>query len=227
MKRIAVLFLAPARMWCGTGCLIRDPMSASIGCGHELHRLKYLDHNVSVQMKLFRRTAIAMLCCLPMMAQAHGPTRQKVTLTAEVAAPPAEVWAAIGDFQDMSWHPVVHSNTGYGGNEIDATRKLVLGGEGGPTIDEILYKFSNEKMSYSYRITEVAVEVLPVTNYSAHLTVKPGEGGGSLVEWRGAFYRGFPNNDPPPELSDEAAIAAVTGVYQSGLDALVARFASN
>jgi hypothetical protein len=161
---------------------------------------------------------------IPSLALAHGPTRQKVTVTTEVAADPAEVWAAIGNFQDMSWHPAVHSSTGEGGNDIDATRRLVLGAEGGPTIDEVLYKYSAEKMSYSYRITEVKVEVLPVTNYSSHLTVKPRDGGGALVEWRGAFYRGYPNNDPPEELNDAAAIAAVTGVYQAGLDALVERF---
>ena len=79
-------------------------------------------------------------------------------------------------------------------------------------------------MSYSYRITEVDVEVLPVTNYSSHLTVKPQDGGGALVEWRGAFYRGYPNNDPPEHLNDAASIAAVSGVYQAGLDALVERF---
>ncbi|MGR3269536.1 SRPBCC family protein [Thalassococcus profundi] len=163
---------------------------------------------------------------VPAMAMAHGPTRQKVTLTTEVAAEPAEVWAAIGDFQDLTWHPAVVSQTGEGGNEIDATRQLYLSDQGadGPTIDEVLYKYDAEKMTYSYRITEVAVEVLPVTNYSSHLTVKPLDGGGSLVEWRGAFYRGYPNNDPPPELNDEAAISAVTGVYQAGLDALVDRF---
>ena len=148
----------------------------------------------------------------------------EIPLTTEVAADPAEVWAAIGDFQDMSWHPVVHSSTGENGNAIDATRVLTLEAEGGPTISEVLYKFSDEKMSYSYRITEVLVEVLPVTNYSSHLTVKPRDGGGSLIEWRGAFYRGYPNNDPPPELNDEAAIAAVSGVYQAGLDALVEKF---
>ncbi|WP_417211244.1 SRPBCC family protein [Antarctobacter sp.] len=167
-------------------------------------------------------TAVAL--ALPSLALAHGPTRQKVTLTAEVAADPAEVWAAIGNFQDMSWHPAVFETAGAGGNAIDATRVLTLGQAGGPTISEILYKHSDEKMSYSYRITEVAVEVLPVTNYSSHVTVKPRAGGGSLVEWRGAFYRGYPNNDPPPELSDEAAIAAVSAVYQAGLDALVERF---
>lgn len=177
-------------------------------------------------MNLLRRSLVAALVLLPVAAAAHGPTRQKTTITAEVAAAPAEVWAVVGNFQDMSWHPAVHSSTGEGGNEIDATRVLTLGEEGGPTISEILYKFSDEKMSYSYRITDVKVEVLPVTNYSSHLTVKPGKDGGSLVEWRGAFYRGYPNNDPPPELNDEAAIAAVNAVYQAGLDALVERFAA-
>lgn len=173
-----------------------------------------------------RRTVLAATAAVlvPGVVWAHGPTRQKVTLTAEVAASPAEVWAAIGKFDDMSWHPAVHSTEGNGGNAIDATRVLTLGQEGGPTIDEVLYKFSDEKMSYSYRITDVAVEVLPVTNYSSHLTVKPRDGGGSIIEWRGAFYRGYPNNDPPPELNDDAAIAAVTAVYQAGLDALVERF---
>ncbi|MEO3415140.1 SRPBCC family protein [Roseovarius sp. CAU 1744] len=164
---------------------------------------------------------------LPALALAHGPTRQKVTLTTEVAAPPADVWAVIGNFQDMSWHPAVFATAGEGGNEIDATRVLTVGAEGGPTISEILYKYSDEKMSYSYRITDVLVEVLPVTNYSSHLTVKPLDSGGSLIEWRGAFYRGYPNNDPPPELNDEAAIAAVTGIYQAGLEALTERFGAS
>ncbi|WP_353476470.1 SRPBCC family protein (plasmid) [Salipiger sp. H15] len=176
-----------------------------------------------------RRNLLALgaaLALMPAVAMAHGPTRQKVTLSVDVAAEPAEVWAVIGDFQDMSWHPAVVSQTGSGGNDIDATRELYLSDQGasGPKIAEVLYKYDATKMSYSYRITDVAVEVLPVTNYSSHLTVTPRDGGGSTVEWRGAFYRGYPNNDPPPELNDEAAVAAVTGVYKAGLDALVERF---
>ena len=169
---------------------------------------------------------LALAVTLPGLALAHGPTRQKVTVTTEVAAEPAEVWEAIGDFQDLTWHPAVVSQTGEGGNEIDAIRVLHLSDQGadGPTISEILYKYDAGKMTYSYRITDVAVEVLPVTNYSSHLTVKPLDGGGSLVEWRGAFYRGYPNNDPPEELNDEAAIAAVTAVYEAGMTALVERF---
>lgn len=165
-----------------------------------------------------------LVALIPVIALAHGPTRQKISLTADVAAPPDEVWAAIGDFQDMGWHPAVATTEGTGGNAIDATRVLHLDSPDGPTISEVLYKYDAGKMSYSYRITDVKVEVLPVTNYSSHLTVTPLDGGGSEVEWRGAFYRGYPNNDPPPELNDEAAIAAVSAVYRAGLDALVERF---
>ena len=111
-------------------------------------------------MRLFSMIAALCAIMLALPADAHGPTRQKVVVKTAVAAPPAEVWAAIGNFQDMSWHPVVHATAGENGNAIDATRVLTLGEEGGPTIAEILYKFSDEKMSYSYRITAVEVEVL-------------------------------------------------------------------
>lgn len=173
----------------------------------------------------FLKYLIAALCLIPLAALAHGPSRQKVTVEQVVNASPEEVWALIGNFGDMSWHPAVFATKAEGGNEPDvATRVLTLGEEGGPTISEVLYKYKPEKMSYSYRITDVDVEVLPVTNYSSHLTVKPTDDGKALVEWRGAFYRGYPNNDPPEHLNDDAAITAVTGVYKAGLDALAARF---
>ncbi|MFG1299429.1 SRPBCC family protein [Xanthobacter sp. V3C-3] len=165
--------------------------------------------------------AAVTLALAPLAADAHGPTRKKITEAVEINAPADKVWAAMGDFQDMGWHPAVASTTGQGGNAIDATRKLTL--KGGGTIDEVLYKFEPEQKSYSYRITEVDVKVLPVTNYSSTLIVIPVDDTHTRVEWRGAFYRGYPNNDPPPELNDDAAIAAVTGVYRAGLDGLKAR----
>lgn len=150
-------------------------------------------------------------------AGAHGPTRQKVTETIEINAAPDKVWAAIGNFQDMKWHPAVTSTEGKGGNEKDALRMLMLGP--GARIHEKLTKYDAAGKTYSYEITAVDVKVLPVTNYSSTLSVKDA-GGKSTVEWKGAFYRGYVNNDPPPELNDEAAIKAVTGVYKAGLEAL-------
>ena len=61
------------------------------------------------------------------------------------------------------------------GNEIEATRRLTLAD--GATVDEELYKYDAEKMTYSYRITAVDVKVLPVTNYSSTLTVTPSADG--------------------------------------------------
>jgi hypothetical protein len=166
-------------------------------------------------------TAVA---ALPSLAPAGDPAKLNVTLATTLAADPHEVWSAIGDFQDMSWHPAVHATTGSGGNAANATRRLVLGGADGPTIDEALDSHSDDAMTYAYRITEVAPEVLPVTDYASQLAVTPRDGGGALVEWRGAFLRGHPDTEPPDALDDDAAIAAVTGVYQAGLDALEARF---
>ena len=50
---------------------------------------------------------LAALALFPTLASAHGPTRQKATETVEISAPADKVWAIIGNFQDMSWHPAV------------------------------------------------------------------------------------------------------------------------
>ena len=59
-------------------------------------------------------------------AFAHGPTRQKVTETVTINAPADKVWAVMGNFQDMSWHPAIASTKGEGGNDKDAKRTLTL-----------------------------------------------------------------------------------------------------
>lgn len=180
-----------------------------------------------MRVTIGRRTAVAAVLTVAGAAAltaafapagAHGPTRQKVRESIEINAPPARVWAAMGNFQDMGWLPPVTKTEGEKGNEIGATRRLTL--TGGATVDEELYKYEPDMLSYSYRITKVDVKVLPVTNYSSTLTVSPAPDGKAKLEWAGAFYRGFPNNDPPPELNDEAAKAAVSGLYKAGLESL-------
>lgn len=162
-------------------------------------------------------SVVALVAMLPLAANAHGPTRQRVVETVEIAAPADKVWAVVGNFQDMGWHPAFKKTEGEGGNAVGAKRILTV--EGGGQIFEQLTKYDDAGKTLSYEITEVDVKVVPVTNYSASFTVTP-DGDKSKVEWKGAFYRGYVNNDPPPELSDEAAVNAVTGVYKSGLEAL-------
>lgn len=162
-------------------------------------------------------SALALVAVLPLAAEAHGPTRQRVVEKIEINAPVDKVWEVIGNFQDMSWHPAVAKTEGEGGNAVDATRVLTL--EKGGEVKEKITKFDEAGKVYNYVITEVDVKVLPVENYSSRFTVT-GDGEKSEVEWWGAFYRGFLNNDPPPELSDEAAVAAITELYTTGLAAL-------
>jgi hypothetical protein len=150
-------------------------------------------------------------------ALAHGPSRQKVVEKIEINAPADKVWAIVGNFQDLNWHPAVAKTEGTGGNEKGAKRKLTL--KNGATIEESVEAYDAAGKSIKYRIDNVDVKVLPVNNYSSTITVKD-VGGKSEVEWKGAFYRGFMNNDPPPELSDEAGVKAVTDIYKSGLTAL-------
>ncbi|HPG89709.1 MAG TPA: SRPBCC family protein [Hyphomicrobium sp.] len=168
---------------------------------------------------MFKRLAlaIALLAVAPAVASAHGPSRQKVVQTIEINAPVEKVWEVIGNFQDMGWHPAFKKTEGTGGNDVGATRKLTL--DGGATIDEKLIKYNADGKSLSYEITAVDVKVVPISNYSSTISVT-GDASKSTVEWKGAFYRGYVNNDPPPELNDEAAVKAVTGVYESGLAAL-------
>ncbi|MGH8549916.1 MAG: SRPBCC family protein [Methylococcales bacterium] len=109
-----------------------------------------------------------------------------------------------------------------------ATRTLTL--DGGGTIEEVIKDYSNKKMEYAYKISkmstvktiqysgeEVVITALPVSNYSATIQVKEGKQGGCEVIWKAAFYRGYMNNNPPPELTEEVAVNAVTGVFQKGL----------
>lgn len=163
---------------------------------------------------LSRRLALAALTLIaPGLALAHGPTRQKASEKITIDAPADAVWAAIKDFDALAkWHPAVEASPADKGNEVGSVRQIKL--KGGGALTESLERYNAEGRSYSYRAKDGGA--LPVTNYTSTITVT-GEGNHSIVEWRGAFYRGHPNNDPPPDQNDEAAVAAITGVYQAGL----------
>lgn len=173
-----------------------------------------------MKLQFLAATAAVAVIALAGAAHAHGPTRQKTTQTIDINAPADKVWAVVGNFQDASWIPVVEKTEGTGGNDKGATRKLTL--KGGGTVEEELDTLDAAGMQLHYRITNVDVKVLPVNNYSSKITVK-GDGAKTTVSWMGAFYRGYPNNDPPPELSDEAAIKAVNELYKASLDNLKAK----
>jgi len=146
-------------------------------------------------------------------AAAHGPTRQKATETVAIEAPAEKVWALVHNFDALKdWHPAVEASPADKGNSEGSVRQVKL--KGGGALTETLESHDEAKMRYTYRAKDGGA--LPVTNYTSTISVKA-DGGKAVVEWRGAFYRGYPNNNPPPDQNDEAAVAAVAAVYKSGL----------
>ncbi len=157
--------------------------------------------------------AVMLTVGLAAPALAHGPTRQKVIEKITIDAPAGDVWSRIKNFDALKdWHPAVAASPADKGNEVGSVREISL--KGGGALTESLEGYSDEQMKYNYRAKDGGA--LPVTNYTSTIQVTA-DGNKAVVEWRGAFYRAFPNNNPPPDQNDEAAVAAITGVYQSGL----------
>jgi len=207
-----------------------------------------------------KKLSVSVICCFLVgwvsLATAHGPVRQKVVEKIDIDATPAEVWAKLKNFGDMSWLPPVKSVAvenlpdsdgkceensknewvwvakGQHYDDLNlpqcASRKLTL--EGGGTIDERIKRYSDTKRIYSYKIVDmstvgtikysgenVEIKIIPVNDYSATILVKDNKKGGSEVTWKSGFYRGYMNNNPPPELTEEVAVKAVTSLFKSGL----------
>lgn len=149
-------------------------------------------------------------------AFAHGPTPMTHTETVEIAAPAANVWAMVKDFNGLQrWHPAVVSCEGPG-NAAGAERQVFF--KGGSLTDS-LDEYNDAGMNYTYRLAKENPEVLPVSFYSATLTVKP-SATGATVEWLGRFYRADTGNYPPDNLNDEAAMNAIKTFFRMGLDGL-------
>lgn len=162
------------------------------------------------------------LLLIPAVATAHGPSRLKLVKNIEIDAPPEKVWAVISEFCSIEeWHPAVEACESDGSHEKGTSRVLTLGN--GESFTEELLKYEEEEMLYAYRITEPNHDAVPVGTYGSTIDVDAGENGGSVLSWKGFFYRAYANNNPPPELSDEAAMEAVTNIYESGMASIKER----
>ncbi len=149
-------------------------------------------------------------------AQAAG--REKVTELVKVDAPPAKVWARIGHFNDLSWHPAVKSTQASDGDKLDSQRRLDLGG---PVLWEALMSHSDTARHYQYRILDNGEnqKVVPVSHYVSTLSVKA-DGQGSEVTWTSEFA-------PANGTTAEAARKAIAGIYRGGLDNIGKALAQN
>ncbi|BBL74122.1 SRPBCC family protein [Methylomagnum ishizawai] len=151
------------------------------------------------------------------LAEAHGPTRQKMVETIEINAAPEAVWALVGDYaHPEKWMPPVESTTTTSGNEKGSVRELHI--KSGGTLKEELKDIDAAKMSLKYKaIDPTDPKVLPVNNYASEISVEANGAGGSKVEWKGAYYRWFLNNNPPEGENEEAANSVVGKIYKDSL----------
>jgi uncharacterized protein YndB with AHSA1/START domain len=155
------------------------------------------------------------LLLAPPALLAHGPSRQMVVREIQISAPAAKVWNLVADFCAIAaWNPETPLCEAEPGNKPDTIRTVTL--SGGERIREKLVKHQPENRMMQYMLVEPNEKALPVNTLGSTLTVREADGGNAVVEWKAAFYRSFPGPTPPPELSDEAATAAVTKIVDAG-----------
>ena len=141
-----------------------------------------------------------------------------VTKTVTVNAPAAQVWAKVKDFNGLNnWHPAVAKDDVVEGenNKVGAVRLLTL--KDGGTIKEKLLAFNANRHSFKYAIME---GVLPVSDYTSTVTVKPAGKDKSTVTWSGRFKRKNTGAKPGDNENDKTALDTMSAVYQAGLDNL-------
>jgi len=182
---------------------------------------------VAVKISAQRRARRAFLCAAisliiaPALA-AHSASPLKTAQEIVVAAPPEKVWALVADFQHWDWLPDVATIEGSGGATPDKDwRRLTL--VNGLVVEQSLIRLDPDRKMIGWHIDQADVSWLPAVNYTGFVTVRAGENGQSIVEWKARYYRGFPYADPPANLNDDAAEAAVTALHAAALAALKAR----
>ena len=163
--------------------------------------------------------ATMLVAMLPVVALAHGPSRKKEITTIEINAPADKVWEIVGNYRDMGWHPAIAKTEAGAGEYKPEETKRKLTFKSGGVFTDTLTRYEPQNRTIAFLTNDEDLKTLPVEGYSSTISVAD-VAGKSKVEWKGAFYRGYMNNDPPPELSDPAAIKAVVAFQKEGLEAL-------
>ena len=135
--------------------------------------------------------------------------RTVLTRTTLVQAKPGEVWAAIGPFCAIQdWHPAIGSCT------LEGQTRTLVTRDGAAKFVELQVARNEAKRSYSYSFTSSPV---PVTGYFSTMSVAASGKDASIVTWTGSYT--------PNQGQNEAAMAALTGIYESGLASIRDHFA--
>ncbi|MEQ1672051.1 MAG: SRPBCC family protein, partial [Hyphomicrobium sp.] len=164
------------------------------------------------------RTLFGLVALAPAVAFACGPTRNKETTAIQIDAPADKVWAVVGNYDDMSWNAAV-IKTEPTGRSVPDVSKRTLTLTSGKVLTDVLTTLDPTERTISFMTENEDTSAMPVRGYASKISVQD-NGGKAIVEWRGAFVRGYANNDPPPDLNDDAAIKAVAAYQKAALASL-------
>ena len=135
----------------------------------------------------------------------------EIERSVHLAAPAADVWAAIGDFDGMpNWHPAVNTSRTWQ-EGTDQLRELVV--VGNIRLTERLVSHDDGARTYRYAVVDGP---LPVEGYTSKIIVTDNGDGTSTVTWSAQYQLAG--------ASDEIAREAIGGIYDAGLQSLGIRF---
>ncbi|WP_442581986.1 SRPBCC family protein [Mesorhizobium sp. ASY16-5R] len=141
----------------------------------------------------------------------------KVYISTVIAAPAAEVWRIVRDFNGLpSWTPFVAESRieqGAKADQIGCIRNFTL--KDGGRIRERLLALSDYDLSCTYSILE---SPMGVSDYVATLALTPvTDGNATFASWQAEF-------DCPPEREAALIQQIGQGVFQAAFTALKQRF---
>lgn len=159
-----------------------------------------------------RFAAICLAAFALAMVAAAQARAGSLTRSAEVAGTPDQVWAQIGGFCAIKdWHPAIGMCVTDGKTPV--TRTLITK-DGKAAFVETEMARDDAKHRYSYNFV---ASPLPATKYLATISVVAKGANASTIVWHGDFTAA--------KGKDKDVEAALTGIYESGLAALKAKFA--
>ena len=143
---------------------------------------------------------------------ASSASTASLSRSVDVEATPDAVWSVIGPFCAIKeWHPAVGTCSLDGKNP--PTRTLVTK-DGKATFVETQTARSDRKHFYSYTFLSSPI---PVTHYASTIRVAAKSNGRSTVTWRSSYV--------PERGKEKDASDALSGIYESGLEAIKAKLA--
>lgn len=123
-----------------------------------------------------------------------------------------QAWQVIKDFDGLqNWHPYIATSVVTGGEpNVEGAVRTLTTKDGAKVIEELL-AYSNERMSYRYRMNDAP---LPVSDFASTIQVSKADKGATIV-WTSEFKA-------KEGVKDDEARKMVAGFHQAGLDSLKA-----